>query len=271
MKGIEEMSVEALGNPIALGRTAEVYTWKEGYVLKLFHEWFPSGAIEHEARIAGVVQEAGLPAPAVGEIIEIDGRYGLVYKQVIGTSMMDAMVSRPWTIVHSARVLAELQIGMHRVEGLMDLPPQHEWLREKIQAAEKLSPDLREAALKVLGKLPEGNRLCHGDFHPGNVLMTGKGVVVIDWIDATRGNPLSDVARSSLLLEKSPLPEGTPVRRILALMRGWFHRAYLSHYFRLQPGEWEDLTAWRMVNAAARLSEGVPEDSELLTIVQAGI
>jgi hypothetical protein len=43
-----------------LGHIAEVYTWKEGYILKLFHEWFPSGEIEHEARITGVVQEAGL-------------------------------------------------------------------------------------------------------------------------------------------------------------------------------------------------------------------
>lgn len=265
------MSVESLGNPIAWGRTAEVYAWKEGYVLKLFHEWFPSGAVEHEARIADVIHEAGLPAPAAGKIIEMDGRVGLVYERVTGTSMMEAMVAKPWTILQSARILAELQVGMHRVEGVPDLPSQHEWLREKIQAAEKLSPDLRQAALRVLEKLPEGNHLCHGDFHPGNVLMTGGIVVVIDWIDATRGNPFSDVARSSLLLDKSPLPEGTPVRRILALMRGWFHRAYLRHYFRLQPGDWEDLAAWRMVNAAARLSEEVPEDRELLTIVQQGL
>lgn len=52
--------MESLGNHIALGHIAEVYTWKEGYILKLFHEWFPSGEIEHEARITGVVQEAGL-------------------------------------------------------------------------------------------------------------------------------------------------------------------------------------------------------------------
>jgi uncharacterized protein (TIGR02172 family) len=252
------MSVKSLGNPIALGRTAEVYAWKEGYVLKLFHEWFPSGEVEYEARIAGVVQEAGLPAPAAGEVVEIDGRYGLVYERVIGASMTEALVSRPWTVGQSARVLAELQAGMHRVEGVRDLPSQHERLREKIRAAEKLSPDLREAVLKALEQLPQGNRLCHGDFHPGNVLMTGEGALVIDWIDATRGNPLADVARSTIILMGAAASDqiSNPFMKAFARL---FHAAYVRHYFSLCPGGEHEYRHWLPIVAAARLSENIPE------------
>ena len=69
--------------------------------------------------------------------------------------MMEALLSKPWTVIKYARVLAELQANIHMVEEVMDLPSQHERLRRKIQVAEKLSPDLRECALEFLEELPE--------------------------------------------------------------------------------------------------------------------
>jgi hypothetical protein len=42
------VSVDTLGQAIGLGRTAEVYAWKAGYILKLFHPRVPLRAIEHE-------------------------------------------------------------------------------------------------------------------------------------------------------------------------------------------------------------------------------
>jgi len=57
-----------LGHPVAQGRTAEVYLWKEGWIIKLFHEWFPGEAVRYEAQIARTVHEARLPVPAVGKV-----------------------------------------------------------------------------------------------------------------------------------------------------------------------------------------------------------
>jgi hypothetical protein len=52
--------------PIAFGRTAEVHAWKDGWVLKLFHDWFPEESVRYEAELARAVQAAGLPVPAAG-------------------------------------------------------------------------------------------------------------------------------------------------------------------------------------------------------------
>jgi hypothetical protein len=38
----------SLDHPIARGRTAAVYDWDEGHVLKLFYDWFDFEAIEYE-------------------------------------------------------------------------------------------------------------------------------------------------------------------------------------------------------------------------------
>ena len=60
---------------------------------KLFREWFSLSAIEHEARVARIVHESGLPVPAVGDLVEIAGRHGLVYERVIGVSMLKTFES----------------------------------------------------------------------------------------------------------------------------------------------------------------------------------
>jgi hypothetical protein len=52
--------------PIAYGRTAEIFLWKDHQVLKLFYEWFPAEAVHNEARITRAVQAAGLAVPQVG-------------------------------------------------------------------------------------------------------------------------------------------------------------------------------------------------------------
>lgn len=67
--------MNAFGSPIAFGSTAESYAWHEGQVLKLYHDWFPRKSIQYEARMAEAVHSSGLPVPAVGEIVEMNGRF----------------------------------------------------------------------------------------------------------------------------------------------------------------------------------------------------
>ncbi|MDX1615922.1 MAG: phosphotransferase [Candidatus Promineifilaceae bacterium] len=257
-----------LGPPIAYGRTAVVYDWQPGQVVKLFYDWFPQEAIASEARIAAAVQRAGVAAPAVGPRVEVDGRTGLVYEKVQGEPMTTALTSRPWRTDRLARQLADLQAALHARVGPETLPAQHARLQAKIEAAEPLSAELRQAPLRLLAGLPQGDRLCHGDFHPGNVLMAEQGLVFIDWMDASRGHPLADLARSSLLISRGQLPDGTPLRWLIERIRSRFHRVYLDHYRREQPWDEAQFSAWLVVNAAARLTEGVPEAPALLAFVQ---
>ena len=176
-----------LGKPIARGRTAEVYPWSHGQILKLFHPWFPEAGVRLEARLARAVQETGLPVPAVGRIVEVDGRLGLEYERVEGMMMWEGMASRPWRIGTYARLLADRHALMHGLRGVEGLPCQRERLADRIRQAQELGSKLREAALSALETMPAGDRLCHGDFHPGNIIQTDRRLVVIDWIDATRG------------------------------------------------------------------------------------
>ena len=268
---MSQPSTTSLGKPIALGRTAEVYAWGDGQVLKLFHDWMSAQAVEYEAQIARAVHAAGLPVPAVGEIVEVDDRLGLVYERTEGPPMGQLLAKQPWKLLSFARLLAELHAEMHASAIAPEIPSQRQRLERKIQEAKGLPDNLRRAALSALERMDDDERLCHGDFHPYNVLMTAQGPVIIDWIDATRGNPLADVARSSVILEGT-IASIPPEQHFQHTGLRWFHRAYQKHYFKLRPDGQRQLAAWYPIVAAGRLSEGIAEQQDwLIAQVKTGL
>ncbi len=107
-------------------------------------------------------------------------------------------------------------------------------LTRNIARTSLLDEPRKQVLLSRLVDMPEGDRLCHGDFHPVNVSGQTSQPIVIDWPDACRGDPSADVCRSYVLLKIS--------------------RA--------------TIVAWLHYVAAARLAEDVPHDFErLLEIV----
>jgi uncharacterized protein (TIGR02172 family) len=255
----------ALGAPIGIGRTAEVYGWGEGQVLKLYRADMPAEWVAHEASVARIVADAGLAAPAVGELIEVDGRVGIVYERISGPSMLDALARQPWTLGRHARQFAELHAGMHATSR-PELPSARESLLRALRAAPRLPEPTRRSLLDALATLPDGDAVCHGDFHPDNIVISSRGPVVIDWMTVTRGNPAADVARTVLLFRAGVLPEGTPAGKRIATE--FFRRAFLSAYLRayraLRPLPDAEIDAWLPLLAAARLNERILAEQKTL-------
>jgi hypothetical protein len=150
------------------------------------------------------------------------------------------------------------------------LPSQSERLEEKIREAKGLDLNLKDAAIRALAQMPRDDRLCHRDFHPGNVIMAKGGPVVVDWIDATVGNPLADVARSSvIMLGVEAMGSVSPIVRLLVRL---FLGVYEKRYFELRPGGEGEYAARRPIVAAARISEGIVELEKWLPAqVRAGL
>lgn len=249
---------EILGKPIAYGRTAEIYEWHNEQVLKLFYDWFELENIEYEARIARAIHASGLSVPGVGDIIQVNKRNAIVYQRLDGNTMLKNMTRKPWNILKYARRMAELHFEMHTCAIQANIPSQRQKLVSKIRRAEYLPKHLREKIMDVLETLPDYNKLCHGDFHPNNILMTTQDEIVIDWTDASNGNPLADVARTTILLLGAA--ETQQIQGLLqkSLVR-MFHSAYIHYYFKLSPGGEAEYNRWLPIVAAARLSENISE------------
>ena len=257
-----------LGSKIAHGREADVYAWGDDEVIKLFRPGFGG----HAAEAAALTQLHGTgAAPRLVDTVDIDGRCGLVMQRIDGVDMLAQLQRRPWRLVALARTLARAALRIHQVPAPPGLADQIEVLDERITAAD-LDPHLRGYASRVLRCLPAGDRLCHGDLHPGNAIVTADGASIIDWSAATRGTPASDFARTLLLLRQAdPLPD-TPVlfRLLISAGRSVFAAVFDRTYRRGAPRPLRHLPEWTVVHAAARLAEGLPaERDRLVGIVEA--
>jgi Ser/Thr protein kinase RdoA (MazF antagonist) len=257
-----------LGKRLAIGRTAEIYTWGDGQVLKLFFDWFDLENIQFEQSMVQAVHAAGLPVPAAGEVLRINGHNGLIYERVVGRNIWEVLEKRPWRLFDLAHHTAQLHADMHTNPLHLDLPPQHRRLERRIGATDSLPAPLKQACLEALSTLPDGDSICHGDFHPGNILFSSGHFVIIDWIDTSRGNPLADVARTTILTLGAAASSQVPITTLKVLIR-LFHSVYLGRYFQLRPGGIAEYRRWLPVVAAARLSENIPE-LECWLVQQAG-
>jgi uncharacterized protein (TIGR02172 family) len=259
--------------PIAVGRTAEVYPFEDGKVLKLFFQSIPQGWIDKEVDTGRYIQLAQLPVPKIYERVNLNDREGVVYERIEGPSLLNELAKKPWKVRRYARLLASLHVQVHDVSAPTNLETQREWARGGIPETQKMSKDLREKVLRLLDAMPDGNQLCHGDFHPGNIIVTQRGPVIIDWMTASKGVACGDVARVAIILEAAQAPEGTPLRWLLEWVRKLFLASYLKAYFQLRPVDMNLFTAWRAIMAANFFVDvSLPEEGgNLIAIVEQSI
>jgi Ser/Thr protein kinase RdoA (MazF antagonist) len=252
------MKTLSLDQLIARGRTANVYAWDDDHIIKVFHEWFERKDIEYEMRISRVVHASGVKSPAVGALVQVDGKNGLIYQRVAGESMLNLLIRKPWLLWQYARLFAQLHAEMHKSSFAEDVPELHGKLEYRINHLAQLPAALKTGLVDALHSQPKADSVLHGDFHPANVLVAGSDANIIDWIDASRGSPLADVARTTIILRGVAESKqiGNPLARTFLKL---FHAEYLRSYFRLRPGGMDEYQRWLPIVAAARLMEGIKE------------
>jgi Ser/Thr protein kinase RdoA (MazF antagonist) len=259
---------------LAEGATAEVFAWGEDQILKLYRAGYPPDEAQREAQRARAAHAAGLPTPAVIDVVQVDGRQGVVYARVDGTPMMQVLLAAPDRAAALAAQLAELHAAMHQLR-CETLPSQYDRLQNRIEMLTDLELALRQRALAILAGCPREHALCHGDFHPENVLLTAEGPMIIDWVDATQGAPAADVARTCLIMRYAGAPThlDAETRQRLESLRRQFIDEYVRRYQQLHPVTDSELALWEIPLAVARLGERIDaaERQHLLQVLRAEI
>ncbi len=182
-----------LGGPIASGRSADLFDLGDGRLLRRRRTGdVPAG----EAAAMRLAEAAGYPVPHVHSVAGSD----MVLDRVEGPTMLDVLGARPWRAVRYGRLLGDLQVR------LRPIAPDDEVLRrhEPVEA------------------------LVHSDLHPGNVLMSPTGPVVIDWESARAGPSDFDAATTWLLTDTADV-DAVPIaiRPILSVVRSVLNRSFL--------------------------------------------
>jgi aminoglycoside phosphotransferase (APT) family kinase protein len=252
-----------LGDLIARGTRSAIHAYGRGAVAKVPHPSTPDGWIESEAEYAEAARGVGAPVPRVLGIEQIAGRAASVWERVAGRSMWQRVIDRPDTSTELGAQLADIQLALFGLVPPVGLPSQRDRLVSKIRRSAATLDASLARALDLIAAGTGTPRLCHGDLHPSNIILAKGGPMVVDWFDASRGDPVADVARTSLLLgggaaaPQRHLP-GSSGRTLAVLTDAYLRRVSAS--LDIEDGQ---LARWQAIEAVARIAEGVPREALL--------
>lgn len=236
--------------------------WSAPLVLRLFTSPDQADKAQREADVQRFAASQGYPAvepllldrQAAGFDLPI-----MVMPRVDGEPMLDRAMFNPLSVGRLLGRMAELQVALHGL-SIADCPLESgsPLVDRKLQELRGDSTGETDQALalewleqhKASVSIEEAV-LCHGDFHPLNILIDDAGTAsVLDWSDAVLGDRHSDVARSAVMFWIAPIiAESTLERAVLRASRGYLQWQYLRSYRRLYPIDDQRLGYWKALHA----------------------
>ena len=103
---------ETIGRLVAAGNVAEVFEWGSR-VVKLYRSSARKPTAFREAAIHAAVEAMALPVPAVWGVLEVGGRWGIVFDRVKERSFAERMREDPSLIPECLLALARLHARIH--------------------------------------------------------------------------------------------------------------------------------------------------------------
>jgi len=230
------------------GQGATTIIYRDGNTAIKLYENAPFDEADSEADRQRFAYSAGLPVPAVYGVRRFENNaVALDMEYIDGKPIMQPGMDRDKRN-NAIRTLIKLQHEVHKVHA-SGLPKMHDRLNWKINTEQHLDEHQKNKLLSLLSSLDSNSDfLCHGDFHPLNILFDGSKHWIIDWMDATAGNPLADACRTYLIF-----------KQYMSRSAG----IYLKAFCKETNSKQDDVLAWLPIVAAARLNENMDNKSKL--------
>jgi tRNA A-37 threonylcarbamoyl transferase component Bud32 len=237
-----------LGIEIAKRKHKTIY--RDGdRTIKLFDQNYSKADILNEALNLARVEETPLLVPNLLEVGMVDGKWAIVTKYIEGVTLQSLMDENPDKLDDYIDMFVDLQMNVH-LQRCPGLKKNKEKFASKI-AESTLDGNIKwELSMRLEG-MPTKNRLCHGDFSPGNIIITDNAEpYILDWAHATQGNASADVARSYLLF----MLKGNEVAA----------EKYISRYCEKSGRDRRYVQKWLPIVAASQSVKNKPEEQEFL-------
>ncbi len=169
--------------------------------------------------------EAGLPAPRVEKVGEVQGLPAMVLSWCPGVPIMSFVEKKPWTLWRLGRLLGRTQAKLHTVTP----PPEFvekapdDWLKRVPDGYADLVAHASSLKLST-------SCFIHMDFHLANLVTDGTTATgILDWPSSGAGDPRADLARTEITHLAAPVPPSI-MRPLLNLARNVFLGGWRSGY-----------------------------------------
>jgi thiamine kinase-like enzyme len=144
--------------------------------------------------------------------------------------------------------MVDLQLEIHAKRAPL-LNKLKDKLIRQIDNLESIDHIKKYDLLTRLDGMPKHVKVCHGDFNPQNIIVSGGKMYVLDWVHASQGNASADAARTYLLF---------------ALHDKKTADIYLDIFCKKSKTAKRYVETWLPIVAAAQLTKNKPEEKEFL-------
>ena len=238
--------------------------WRQPLVIRVLPTADRMDQARREAAIQTWCADTGYSAPRVLAVLDSDGPFGLpvqVMERAPGKVMLDVIKSRPWQTRALNTRLAHLAARLHALptdgwpgpDDPLGAVDQRLGLTRRVVATtgrRDLAAGLE--ASEALAPRAAGRErvVCHGDFHPLNVLVDGERASVIDWTDAALGPREADVSRTALLFSVAVIAASSPIERaVLGRVGPRMARRYVQAYEQHAPLDQDLMKVWEVFHS----------------------
>ena len=217
--------------------------------IKVFHEEYSKADVLNEALNQARIEETGLNIPKILEVTMIDGKWAIVSEYIKGKTLTQLIKEDPDNKEAYIEKLVDLQMEVHTKTC-----PLLNKLKDKM--SRKIAQTDFDATTRYdlhtrLESMPKHAKVCHGDFHPSNVIVTEDGTAyILDWSHATQGNASADVARTYLLFWLNGDIEGAEF--------------YLNTFCKKSDTAKQYVQKWMPIVAASQSVKGNEKEREVL-------
>ena len=230
-------------------RTGKTIYKDEDKAVKVFDSDYSKADILNEALNQARIEETGLNIPKILGVTMENGKWAIVSEYIKGKTMAQLMEENPDKFDEYLEQFVDIQMSIHEKKAPL-LTKLKDKMNRKICEAD-LDATTRYDLHTRLEAMPRHSKVCHGDFNPGNIIVTPEGkYYIIDWSHATQGNASADAARTYLLFN----------------LKGELKLAekYLNLFCKKSDTAKQYVQKWLPIVAASQSVKGKPEERQFL-------
>jgi len=279
----------SFGKLLASGTSSDIYEYDSGKVCKLYiaqysdmAEWIFKKILE--------AYKIGLPTPKVYELIEHDGRLGIVMERFYGktfneilfahinasieqSNLMQKILDSTYEIyVKHIKDIAKTLFKVHQIKCKLFYTIK-ECFTNCCRHNSSLSQDEKDIVFKLIEDLPDSDGVCHGDPNLANFIYHNDEILIVDWDNCLQSSPLYDITNYVLGTEYSNTA-GMPdeMVRFYSAHKRDFIKIFLNEYVNLSNIDLSDIERWIILLPVSRGGNIISKEERqrLLDVIKNG-
>lgn len=207
-RAVRQLSVEGCDR-IGAGACGEVFRLDDETIIKLYYPRVKKEEIEQEKALAKKAFVMGVPTAISYDIVEADGRTGVVYELIKSKTIGELIRGDEGHLEKYVDMYAAVCRQIHGIEAEPgQLPSFKDINRSDIPNVTGITEEERAYLHRFLDLIPDRMNCLHGDLNINNIMVHNGECCLIDMGEFSTGTPMFDLSRILFSMEFAGAAKG---------------------------------------------------------------